>query len=25
MILAELEVFHSRVYSPTRRIALGHT
>ena len=23
MILAELEVFHSRVYSPTRRIALG--
>jgi hypothetical protein len=24
MILAELEVFHSRVYSPTRRIALGH-
>jgi hypothetical protein len=25
VILAELEVFHSRVYSPTRRIALGHT
>jgi hypothetical protein len=24
VILAELEVFHSRVYSPTRRIALGH-
>ena len=24
MILAELEVFHSRAYSPTRRIALGH-
>ena len=24
MILAELEVFHSRVYSPTRRIAIGH-
>ncbi|MEY2448645.1 MAG: hypothetical protein QOH79_2121 [Acidimicrobiaceae bacterium] len=24
MILAELEVFHSRVYSPTRRLALGH-
>lgn len=23
MILAELEVFHSRVYSPTRRIAIG--
>lgn len=23
MILAELEVFHSRAYSPTRRIALG--
>ena len=23
MLLAELEVFHSRVYSPTRRIALG--
>ena len=25
MILAELEVFHSRVYSPTRRIALGRS
>lgn len=25
MILAELEVFHSRVYSPTRRLALGYT
>jgi hypothetical protein len=24
MILAELEVFHSRPYSPTRRVALGH-
>ena len=24
MILAELEVFHSRNYSPTRRLALGH-
>lgn len=24
MILAELEVFHSRSYSPTRRLALGH-
>ncbi len=24
VILAELEVFHSRAYSPTRRIALGH-
>src|SRR4029079_2447004 len=24
MILAALEVFHSRVYSPTRRLALGH-
>jgi hypothetical protein len=24
VILAELEVFHSRVYSPTRRLALGH-
>jgi len=23
-VLAELEVFHSRAYSPTRRIALGH-
>ena len=25
MILAELEVFHSRNYSPTRRLALGYT
>lgn len=24
MILAELEVFHSRAYAPTRRVALGH-
>ena len=24
MIVAELEVFHSRNYSPTRRLALGH-
>src|SRR5207302_2801063 len=24
MILAELEVFHSRNYSPTRRLALGY-
>jgi hypothetical protein len=24
VILAELEVFHSRPYSPTRRLALGH-
>jgi hypothetical protein len=24
VILAELEVFHSRAYSPTRRLALGH-
>lgn len=23
-VLAELEVFHSRVFSPTRRLALGH-
>ena len=25
MILAELEAFHSRNYSPTRRLALGYT
>ena len=25
MLLAELEVFHNRSYSPTRRLALGHS